>query len=365
MEQNVYIEHMSSWKKLLHKLALKTESSFDSLKIRLYERMGSDREALIIPYNSFGTGSHIYIKGRVLRNKNIAVRDDDSLWENLMNSYKRMGSSEIPYAQVQIQYGNQSWELTCDDEGYYEGELKLDQTNLQHPEKAPIAITLLNPIFSPLPTFNGFVFNPPQTADFGVISDIDDTIMETGATSFQKMAVLTFLKNVHGRIAFSKVPEFYHGLRKGPSGANNNPFYYVSSSPWNLYDLITDFIELNQIPMGPLFLRDLGLDEEKFITKGHGDHKTEQITRLLELFPQRQYILIGDSGQQDAFIYYRIAQRYPERILAVYIRNAQAKETFSLVKEQIEKAQAEGIEMMMMEDSQAGIDHALKLRLIV
>ena len=68
---------MSSWKNLLHKLALKTESNFDGLKLRLYKRLGADLEIIVIPYNSFATKSSLLVKGRVLRNKRIDVKNDD------------------------------------------------------------------------------------------------------------------------------------------------------------------------------------------------------------------------------------------------------------------------------------------------
>ena len=315
-------------------------------------------EILIIPYHSFATQSVLMVKGRVLRNKRIEVNDDDSVWDNLVNSYKRMESDEIPHAEVEIRFHDQSWNLTCDDEGYYKAELPLNNPLSYKGAYLSIEVQLIKPDFGKPYVTEGLVILPPENADFGIISDVDDTIMETGATSFRKMAILTFLKNVHNRHAFSGVAAFYQALEKGPNQTNRNPFYYVSSSPWNLYDLITDFIELNEIPQGPLFLRDLGLDEHKFITEEHGDHKSSQIERLLKTYPERKYILIGDSGQQDVFIYYQMAKAFPDRFLAIYIRDAKDAHTLPAVAAQIQQAQSEGIDMILMKDSLAGAKHA-------
>ena len=99
-----------------------------------------------------------------------------------------------------------------------------------------------------------------------------------------------------------------------------NPFFYVSNSPWNLYDLLEDFLELNGIPHGPISLRRMGLREHQTLGPGDG-LKFERVRDVMQRFPTLRWVLLGDSGQADAEVYSRIAQEYGERVIAIYIRD--------------------------------------------
>ena len=72
-----------------------------------------------------------------------------------------------------------------------------------------------------------------------MISDIDDTIVRTGATSLLMMLRVVLLSNAHTRLPFQGVAAFYGALARGASGQDSNPLFYVSSSPWNLYDVLS------------------------------------------------------------------------------------------------------------------------------
>src|SRR5690606_31256459 len=127
---------------------------------------------------------------------------------------------------------------------------------------------------------------------FGIISDIDDTIVPTGTARLWEMIKTTLFGNAHSRIPFPGVSAFYQALGKGPSGIENNPFFYVSSSPWNLYDFLMEFLEIHGIPHGPLMLRDIGLSREHLISGSHSEHKITQIKRILGITGNIPFILI-------------------------------------------------------------------------
>lgn len=146
----------------------------------------------------------------------------------------------------------------------------------------------------------------------------------------------------------------------GKNGKQNNPFFYVSSSPWNTYDLLKEFLDLNDLPEGPLLLRDFGLQDNKFFSSGHMGHKTKEIVNILETYPHLNFILIGDSGQQDIYIYTEIALKFPDRILAIYIRDLELKKTSQEVKNQILKAADLGIEIVLATDAEIASIHAAK-----
>ena len=93
------------------------------------------------------------------------------------------------------------------------------------------------------------VLIPDASAAVGIISDIDDTVLQSSITDWKTAAQLTFLGNARTRKPLLGVAKLYAALQAGV-----NPLFYVSSSPWNLYDLLEDFMRLNEIPPGPIFL---------------------------------------------------------------------------------------------------------------
>jgi phosphatidate phosphatase APP1 len=164
------------------------------------------------------------------------------------------------------------------------------------------------------------VLVPDPRANIGVISDIDDTVMHTGLTERAGMFRTTLLHNASTRLPFPGVGAFYRALHTG-NGAVTRPVFYVSGSPWNLYDMIARFLEIQNLPPGPLFLKDWGIDEHKFIKEDTKRYKLARIDMLLATYPGLEFVLIGDSGQEDPEIYAEVIRRWPKRICAVYIRD--------------------------------------------
>jgi phosphatidate phosphatase APP1 len=202
------------------------------------------------------------------------------------------------------------------------------------------------------------VMTPPSTARFGVISDIDDTVLTTHAQSFLKSAYMTFMNNAYSRLPFGGVAAFYQALQKGMSGAEENPLFYVSSSPWNLYDLLIDFLTVNKLPKGPLFLKDYGFTHNKIFSESHAVHKPRQIRNILNAYPDLKFILIGDSGQHDPEIYAQVISDFPGRILAAYIRDVTADERDVEVKKIAGDIQPHSVEMILAANSFGAAQHA-------
>src|SRR5690606_35659898 len=195
---------------------------------------------------------------------------------------------------------------------------------------------------------------PAANPDFGIISDIDDTILTTGAARIWEMLKVTFTQNAHTRIPFAGVSEFYDALRKGSDHILSNPIFYVSSSPWNIYDFLMEFLEAHQIPKGPLMLRDLGLSRDQLIAGSHREHKVKQIEQILEVYRELPFILIGDSGQEDPLIYLEIVTKFPGRILTVYIRDVSGADLSDLAVEYSTK----GVALILVKDTTEAAAHA-------
>lgn len=103
------------------------------------------------------------------------------------------------------------------------------------------------------------------------------------------------------------------------------PFFYLSTSPWNVESSIRHFITNHGFPEGPLLLRDLDPRPKTFIPSGV-QHKLEYAEQLMADFPDMKFILIGDDGQKDPTTYATIARRYPGRVLAIGIRQLSPRE---------------------------------------
>ncbi len=361
---------MASWKKNLSRRfrgsIYRLERGIDRWKHGIKHRLGWVEPVCILPYRGFGTPESLSLRGRVLEDKGIgSPKVNDSWWTNLCNMYRRFDSDEIPGARIRATYHEQTQETETDEEGYF--EVHFEPLVPPHPATLwhDVRVELLDEIVPGQTgvTATGQVLVPPIDARFGVISDMDDTVLETHATSFWRMAKLTFLRNARTRMPFQGVGEFYRALQRGPSGRNHNPIFYVSSSAWNIYDLLVDFLEINEIPAGPLLLRDLRLGKNSESNFSH-EHKLDKIERILETYPDLPFVLIGDSGQDDPKIYRQAVLDFPGRIAAIYIRDiVPAHQT--QVEDIAREVEEHGVDMLLVQNTAVAAVHAAEKGLIV
>ena len=358
---------MPDWKDIFIKSASAIEDKWDDLRSALTTRLGLHDPLQIVPYRTYGTATHLYIKGRVLEDKRIsAASDKDTILNNLLNMYKRFESDEVPQALLKAILGNEEHTVTTDKEGYFVLKLQpllpIINEHLWHP--VPLQL-----VSAPIPFIAGLqaqaeVMIPPPDAEYGIISDIDDTIVKTGATNLLAMSRATFLHNARTRLPFAGVAQFYKALQLGRNGKRNNPFFYVSSSPWNLYDLLKDFLDLNGIAAGPLLLRDFGLEHKAVTNQGHMGHKLKEIKQIMNAYPHLQFVLIGDSGQEDPVIYSEVVKEFPGRVLAIYIRDVQLAERKKLAVKVSESLKNSKVEMIVVENTVEAAKHAAQNGLI-
>ncbi len=336
---------MATWLEVLEHFAVNAEEQFDRLKYGLGKRLGADDPIVIVPYRGFGTSERIYLRGRVLEQQNItAPEDNDSLWENLHNMYLRFESDEVPFARIRARIAGDEREVQADEEGYFEVWLEPKEPLPTDRLWQTVELELIEPNRSGFEVrAEGLAMVPPRPPQFGVISDLDDTVVHTDVTSMLRMARTVFLSNARTRLPFEGVAAFYRALHAGDDGRAWNPLFYVSGSPWNMYDLLTDFLQLNEIPAGPVLLRDWGISEDADSITNNRSHKIPAIRKIMDLYPDLKFILIGDSTQEDPEIYREVQDLYPNRILAIYIRNVNRT-----------PARMEQIEALAAEVSEAG-----------
>jgi phosphatidate phosphatase APP1 len=327
------------------------------LLLWFWVKVGFVKKVLIQPYAGYGNSKELYLAGRVLADRNIqASTAADRFWRNFQKMRKRFLTIVFPGVDLEAEFQGKTVQVTTDEEGYFEFKLQLDGEEITegwHTVKLRLLHDLLGRSTEVVAL--GEVYFAAQNADFGIISDIDDTVVSTGAMRKWEMIKVTFSQNAHTRIPFAGVSEFYDALRKGSDHILSNPIFYVSSSPWNIYDFLMEFLDIHQIPKGPLMLRDLGLSRDQFIAGPHRDHKLKQIEQILEVYQDLAFIFIGDSGQEDPQIYLEIIEKYPGRILAVYIRDVSGADLSTLAIEYLSK----GVELVLVKDTTEAASHAL------
>jgi phosphatidate phosphatase APP1 len=158
------------------------------------------------------------------------------------------------------------------------------------------------------------VVDPATT--FGVISDIDDTVMVTALPRPLLAAWNTFVLDEHARAAVPGMAVLYERLVTANPGS---PVFYLSTGAWNVAPTLTRFLSRHLYPAGPLLLTDWGPTPDRWFRSGR-EHKRNTLARLASEFPDIRWLLIGDDGQHDQEIYSEFAAAHPESVAAVAIR---------------------------------------------
>jgi phosphatidate phosphatase APP1 len=319
------------WRGLLLGAGQRIEDRWDELRRAVKAELGRQGPVTILPYRGHGDAKRLWLRGRVLESKGTEKPEPAAgTWSNLVRMLHRFESDEVPHARLRASFGGRRAEVTADEEGYF--EVAFDALGCLGLEAAAgrrrwreVGLELLDPLppdqTGPVRA-TAQVLVPPAAARLGIISDIDDTIIKTGADDLIRNWRTILLHDAEDRIPFRGAAAFYRALERGGTGDEPvNPIFYVSSSPWNLYDLLERFMALHGIPAEPMFLRDFGLDRTKLVAGPHRDHKLAAIERLFAFYPALGFVLIGDSGQHDAAIYAEVVRRHPGRVRAVYIRD--------------------------------------------
>ena len=310
----------------IHRAALVAEKPIDAL-IRRRQR---GRRPILEPYLGYATPDTLIARGRVLT----ALRRSEPLptqskWANFKQMLSLFLTDEV--ADVTVVAGEH--EAVSDEEGYVTlvlerggtapgwHEIPVTVKGEDHPELFPVLV-------------------PRADARFGVISDIDDTMLETGAYSLARNLWTSLTGSVDTRSLFPDSVKLMERL----SEDGLNPVFYVSSSPWNLHWFLQEIFAAHGLVRGPTFLRDLGLSETQFISGTHGDHKGASIDAILLANPGLPFVLIGDTGQHDAHVYLDAARRHPGRIARVILREP-GPGPDAASSHAIEEIEADGVEV--------------------
>jgi phosphatidate phosphatase APP1 len=280
----------------------------------------------------------------------------------MLNTFRRMESDEMPGSRLRVRVCGVEAETETDAEGFF--ALELDCRDAK-PGWHDARVELLS---SPSrheaePALGELLIVEPDCA-LGIVSDLDDTVIATGARNKVTHTRILLVRDALEQVAFPGVAEFYRLLMKGADGNGRHPVFYVSRSSWGLYDLFVDFMESHDIPRGPTFLMDAAVIEEKSAAVGHENHKLDTLAEILEMHARMRVVLIGDSGQHDPEAYLEAVRRWPKRVRAVYLRDVTRRKRDREVKRLVEEIERLGVPAAACETTEEMARHAERLGLI-
>lgn len=317
-------------------------------------------KTLLVAYKGYGSPWRVFIKGSLLKDRPTLVVDrGDKRFKNMRNMIARYLSTPQAGLCVEVCVGEQQKAVMTDEKGYFEAWLEPNEALEPGWHTAHCRLKDGEEEVSTVATF---LVVAPERVRFGVISDIDDTVLISHATRLFRKLWLILTKNARTRLPFEGVAHFYQQL-EGQATAPN-PLFYVSSSEWNLYDFLEDFFAVNDLPKGPFLLQQLkkGLRELIFTGGGDHSHKLQKINRLFDLYPDLPFVLIGDSGQHDISIYATVVARHPDSVLAVYIRQVRPSDEIDPEDQRVfDRA---GVKVLLSPDTAVAEQHARSIGLI-
>lgn len=164
------------------------------------------------------------------------------------------------------------------------------------------------------------VVDPEST--FGIVSDIDDTVMVTALPRPLLALWNTLVLSERARTPTPGMAVLYDRVTVRHPGA---PIMYLSTGAWNVAPALERFLSRNLYPDGVLLLTDWGPTRQHWFRDGR-KHKLRNLARLAEEFPKVRWFLVGDDGQHDPEIYAEFVRRHPAQSAAVAIRELSAGE---------------------------------------
>lgn len=320
--------------------------------------------ATVKVYHGYGHQNNLVVYGHVLAGKSArSSKFNNNLLSNIIHLVRLFLVKPIPNIRVSLQWQNQTFYTTTEVDGFFKFEWESD-TKIEAGWH-PLAVHLLDNQGFIATSGEGKLFVPHAT-QYGFISDIDDTVLVSHSANTGKKLRVMFTKNPRSRKTFADVVKFYKLLSLAQTSSELlNPFFYVSSSEWNLYDDLNEFFKHNGLPKGAFLLNNIKKWHELLKTgKTKHEGKLIRVTRILKAFPKQRFILLGDNSQSDPQIYTSIANKYPEQIVAIYIRNISLKKE-NITLETLNSIQNKSIQICQFKHTDQAILHAKAIGLLV
>ena len=326
-------------------------------------KKSKNQNTVVKVYHGYGHAKDLVLYGHVLQEKSLLQKTyTDNAFINFINLVRLFFIRPVPNVKVRLNWNEHFFFTNTESDGFFKFEWQSDIEILAGWHD--VSVDLLNTDEKIINTGKGKVFVPHST-QYGFISDIDDTVLISHSGTTGKKLWSMFSKNPRSRKTFADVVNFYELLAKVyTEKAVPNPFFYISSSEWNLYDYLNEFFKFNKLPKGVFLLNNIKKWYQLF-NVGNTKHlgKFNRIERVLKVFPAQKFILLGDNSQSDPEIYKLIADKYPQQIFAIYIRNISV-EKFTVTTEILGSINKKGIHTLLYKHTSEAILHSKSVGLI-
>lgn len=329
----------------------------------IFNLFSKNKEASVKVYHGYGDEEKLMVIGHVFKRAPDypeLVKKNSVVW-NTKSLVRLFMAETYPNVKVSLIWNGTLHETTADDNGFF----RLEWDPVEKPEKGWIKVT----VTATLP--DGAEINGegkiliPHQSQYIYISDIDDTFLISHSSNLPKRLYQLFTKNAQTRKPFKDVARHYQLLAEGSKYDDvTNAFFYVSSSEWNLYEYIKEFMRTHKLPEGVFLLSELKKWYE-LLNTGQGKHETkyDRIKRIIDTFPHHKYVLLGDDTQKDPVIYEKVVEHYGSKIVNIYIRQVEHKH-IEKTKVIIQRIENKGVDVKYYEHSAEAIEHSKQAGLI-
>lgn len=321
------------------------------------------KNASVKVYHGYGHAQNLIVYGHVFKRRaTTRHKFTNNILYNTFHLLRLFFVEPFPHVKVRLHWQNQELENTTEDDGFFKFEWRADRDVAAGWHY--LAVALIDEAGKMITTGSGKIYVPHIT-QYGFISDIDDTIMISYSATIGRRLKELFIHNPRTRTMFPDVATHYALLSLAhTTEAVPNPFFYVSSSEWNLYDYLNEFFSFNGLPHGTFLLNQIKRWFELWKTgKTKHQGKFIRIVRILEAFPKQRFILFGDNTQSDPIIYASIVQKLQKRIFAVYIRSVVQKNN-DATREILSTIEQNGVHTCLFKTSKEAIEHSKIIGLI-
>lgn len=295
-------------------------------------------ESKIIGYRSVANKESVIISGHAFEKHKVReLLPQHGKRRNLKQTIRRFQAKPFKWTSVDIRINGSTKRVRTNKRGYFTCEF---EHNLNDPGWHPYEVYWKRNDKSYQSEF--YISNESET---GVISDIDDTLLVSHSTRFLRKLRLLLFKNAHSRRTIPYIKKLYNHLVDLNNQDDPKDYFYVSNSEWNLYDFLNDFFAIHELPKGVFFLQNLKKGLRDLVSSGkvNNNHKLTSIEFLLRFYPNKNYILVGDSGQHDMEIYAKVADQYRDRIQGVIIRRLPYRHNLTRINRYKSKIEAFGV----------------------
>lgn len=297
-------------------LGLMIGDTWHSLQTRIAEQRG--RVETIIPYTGYGTTTWIRVLGRVVLSnpRDLKPLEGNERMKPIkegLRGWRNFVSAPVRNAEVTLEVNGTSAVVHADRGGVIDVRIEASLEPGWH----TVRIKSDDSVVAEAP-----VRVVEDDVTFGVVSDIDDTVMVTALPRPFLAAWNTFVLDEHARTPTPGMSVLMERIvRKHPAA----PVLYLSTGAWNVAPALTRFLSRNLYPAGPKLLTDWGPTRDRWFRSGQ-EHKRSSLERLANEFPSVKWLLIGDDGQHDEAIYAEFARNHPGNVRAIAIRQLSASE---------------------------------------